>query len=192
MPPKDRDRTLACHSCPRQHFHHTLRRLPAVTSWGVSDPFLVGCHWAASSGWVTARSFSPGAVTRLLHTGQPLPAVRDLTTACHSCPFLHTHHTMRWLPGSTLSEVNGAFFVGCHSFAKCGYRVARSGCQVGLAGDGQLPRAIGAPGPRAHPGVHGALPLMPLPAPPPDPAAAPATYCVRRQRQVFRGVPLIQ
>ena len=63
---------------------------------------------------------------------------------------------------------------------------------MNLAGDGQLPRAIGAPGPRAHPGVHGALPLMPLPAPPPDPTAAPATYCVRRQRQVFRGVPLIQ
>lgn len=48
----------------------------------------------------------------MLHTGQPLPAVRDLTTACHSCPFLHSHQTSLWLPGEHLVRGERGVFRG--------------------------------------------------------------------------------
>lgn len=48
------------HSWPFSQRHHTFRWLPGSTSLGVSAPFLVGCHWAASSGHSVAKSVSPG------------------------------------------------------------------------------------------------------------------------------------
>lgn len=118
----------ACHSWPFSHSHHTFRCDPAVTSRGVRTPFLPGCHCRASSGCVDVRSFSPRSMARLAQTGQPAPATRDLTTACHSCPLPHTHHTSLWLPGSTCSGVRGSFFSGCHCFAISGNCDARSVC----------------------------------------------------------------
>lgn len=87
--------TVACHSWPLSHCHHTLRRVPATTSWGVKLPFLSGCHCRANSGWVAARSFSPGERRRLVQTGQPVPPMaRDFTMACHSWPFSQIHHAL--------------------------------------------------------------------------------------------------
>src|SRR5262249_44160852 len=46
---------VAGHVCPLAHSHHTFLPLPYVTSSGVSPSFFVGCHSAASWGWVTDR-----------------------------------------------------------------------------------------------------------------------------------------
>ena len=48
-----------CHSwsSPISHFHQTFLLLPGVTSFGVRDSFLVGCHSLTSSGWVSASDF---------------------------------------------------------------------------------------------------------------------------------------
>ena len=40
---------------------------------GVSAPFFVGCHSAASSGYSVARSLKPGSTARLAQKGQPFP-----------------------------------------------------------------------------------------------------------------------
>src|SRR5208337_1108397 len=44
---------MACHSWSfiLEHFHHTFRSEPAVTSFGVRVPFLDGCHSATRWGW---------------------------------------------------------------------------------------------------------------------------------------------
>mgnify|MGYP000163994202 CR=1 FL=1 len=61
--------TSACHSWPFSQRHHTFRWLPGSTSLGVSAPFLVGCHWAASSGHSVAKSVSPGHAMTPLQKG---------------------------------------------------------------------------------------------------------------------------
>lgn len=48
--PLTRALTAARHWWPLSQTHQTLRRLPGRTSWGVSVPFFVGCHWRARSG----------------------------------------------------------------------------------------------------------------------------------------------
>src|SRR5262249_30123824 len=55
-----------------------------------------------------------------LHLGQPAPAaVREITVACHSCPRLHRHHTLRLLPNMAADGVS-EFLSGCQSFAISG------------------------------------------------------------------------
>ena len=91
--------TSACHSWPFSQRHHTFRWLPGSTSLGVSAPFLVGCHWAASSGHSVAKSVSPGHAMTPLQKGQPVwLLVLLVTSACHSWPFPQRHHTFFLLP----------------------------------------------------------------------------------------------
>ena len=48
-------------TCPSGQSHQTLRLLPAVTISGVSAPLSVGCHSAAISGSMLARSLKPAS-----------------------------------------------------------------------------------------------------------------------------------
>ena len=61
MPAFARCLIMACHSCTlphdehfSKHSHQTLTWLPVVKSLGPLSPLLVGCHWRASSGCVSA------------------------------------------------------------------------------------------------------------------------------------------
>lgn len=45
-----------------------------------------------------------------LQIGQPLPAFLFAIIACHSCPWLHFHHTFLLLLGITSAGVNLLFF----------------------------------------------------------------------------------
>ena len=141
--PLTRAETAARHSWPLSQTHQTLRRVPGTTSAGVRSPFLVGCHWRASSGLLVARSLTPRRSARLLQTGQPAPETRLLIWARHSWPWGHCHQTRRWLPGSTSDGVRSPFLVGCHSAARSGERVARSVSP----GTGKRPEQYGQPVP---------------------------------------------
>ena len=65
--------TEVCQACPLPHCHQTRFSEPANTCSGVSAPFFVGCHSAASSGYSVARSLKPGSTARLAQKGQPFP-----------------------------------------------------------------------------------------------------------------------
>ena len=74
----------AIHSCPSEHFHHTLLLLPALTSRGVKSPFLFLAHSIASSGLIVSKSFIPYIITLLSQIGQPFPLCLAAISACHS------------------------------------------------------------------------------------------------------------
>ena len=46
---------LASHSWPMEQIHHVFLFEPGVKSLGVKEPFLVGCHSAASVGLILAN-----------------------------------------------------------------------------------------------------------------------------------------
>jgi hypothetical protein len=121
--------TVARHSWsePRGHFHQTWRPDPAEQSSGVSLPFFVGCHSAASSGCSEPSEFVTLARWPL-HIGQPWPLTkRVLTVACHtwSGPRGQRHQTLRTLPAVTSAGVSDPFRLGCHCLASSGERAAR-------------------------------------------------------------------
>lgn len=88
---------------------------------------MVGCHWAAISGYFVARSLKPGSTFLLAQYGQPpLRWVRVETTAWYSCPLSQIHQTLRLLAGAIWSGVRVPFLLGCHSLAMAGYWLARS------------------------------------------------------------------
>ena len=114
--PLDLSATLLFHSWPFSHCHHIFLLDPSVTSSGVSLPFFVGCHSLANWGFLVAKDVS--LATRLPEQyGQPLPFDLLQTTASHSWPLLHCHHTFLLDPSVTSSGVILPFFVGCHSLA---------------------------------------------------------------------------
>ena len=114
--PAVRDFTIARHSCPCGHSHHTSLWLPGSTSSGRRLPFFVGCHSPAISGKRAARSFSPGTTRLPPQLGQPVPLfARENTSACQVCPFGQRHHTRRLLPDVTTSGVRLPFFSSSHS-----------------------------------------------------------------------------
>ena len=57
--------------------------------------------------------------------GQPVPPVLCATEVCHSCLFLHNHHTFLPFLAVILSGVRFPFLEGCHSFATFGNLVRR-------------------------------------------------------------------
>lgn len=57
--PPVREAILAHQTCPCSQIHQTFFLLPCVTSYGVSVPFKVGCHWAAISGIQVNKSLNP-------------------------------------------------------------------------------------------------------------------------------------
>src|SRR5713101_6943583 len=59
------------------HCHQTFRSEPATTCSGVSEPFLVECHWAAMSGKSVASEFVFDTCLPA-QAGQPLPRVLSL------------------------------------------------------------------------------------------------------------------
>ena len=66
--------TLVCHSWSGLlgHRHQNFLCEPAGTLSGVTSPFLVGCHWAATSGNRVRREFVTEAFFPAQH-GQPVP-----------------------------------------------------------------------------------------------------------------------
>ena len=116
--PRVRLFAVALHSWsgPLGHFHQYLLLEPARTCTGVTLPFLVGCHWAAMSGWRAARELVTESFRPLQH-GQPLPAlVRLLTVVLHSWsgPAGHFHQHLLLEPAKTCSGETTPFLVGCH------------------------------------------------------------------------------
>ena len=58
--------------------------------------------------------------------GQAVPLVRLSIDAIHSCPLSQIHHTFLSEPTVTSNGVRVPFFIGCHSLARFGLRVAKS------------------------------------------------------------------
>jgi len=55
-----------------------------VTCVGLKLPFLVGCHCAASSGFIVARSLKPGHIARPLKNGHSNPELLFAIVDSHS------------------------------------------------------------------------------------------------------------
>jgi len=123
-------RTAACHSCPSGHCHQTLLFVPAVTSVGFNESFLVGCHCCASNGFTVCKSLKPATVTRPLSAGHPATERRVIlpTLRCHSCPSTHCHQTLRFEMAAISEGVSSPFFVGCHWAAVFGSTNPRLWC----------------------------------------------------------------
>jgi len=86
------------------------------------EPFLVGCHCAATSGWtevneLVTETFLPE------QQGQPLPKRVRLSIALShswSSPSEHFHQYFLCDLATTWSGVREPFFVGCHWTARFG------------------------------------------------------------------------
>ena len=120
--------TRASHSWsePSGHCHQYFPLDPATTWSAVTAPFLVGCHWAAMSGWRAARELVT-EVFKPLQNEQPVPLVRLLTVASHSWsgPSRHFHQYRLLEPARTCTGVTLPFLAGCHWAAMSGWRAAR-------------------------------------------------------------------
>jgi len=117
--PLTRPAMTAGHSCPFSHIHQTFLCEKAVTSFGVSLLFLVGCHCAAISGRLVSKQLSKQGFCPEQY-GQPLPLTLSPMAASHSCSFSHIHQTFLPDPEVTSFGVRSPFSVGCHSFASSG------------------------------------------------------------------------
>lgn len=125
--PPVREAILAHQTCPCSQIHQTFFLLPCVTSYGVSVPFKVGCHWAAISGIQVNKSLNPLSTLRIAQYGQPQAAwVRVRTGVFREWPFSHCHQTQRLLYRVTISGVRGAFFSMSHCAAILGNWLVRS------------------------------------------------------------------
>jgi hypothetical protein len=109
------------------HFHQTFLSEPAVRSYGVKEPFLVGCHSAARDACVVVRQFDSTAFRPRQH-GQPAELLVLLCiSAIHSWSSAtgHFHQTFLWEPALTLCGERPRFFSGCHWAATAGCVVPR-------------------------------------------------------------------
>lgn len=112
--------TLISVICPSGQTHFARNDDPTVTS---SEFFLLdGCHMAASSGRLDARSLKPFKTRMPAQNGHPLPRVRERTGASHSCPHCPRHRAGYDDPAETVSALR----LSTHSFTRCGCVDARS------------------------------------------------------------------
>jgi len=122
-------------SGPSEQCHQTLLWVPNGTSDGLSAPFLVGCHCAATSG----KRMSSRLVLESLNPRQqahPSPRkVRLCGGVSHSWSSAtgHFHQTFLFDPATTSPGVRSSFLVGCHSAANSGNRSANDSPGLGTA-----------------------------------------------------------
>jgi hypothetical protein len=118
-----RSRTLARHSCSgrTEHRHQQTREEVATTSSGAVRPFLSGCHSDAMKGKHTARLLVLETL-RFAQNGHPLPIVRLLGFARHTCSSLREqrHQMSRPEPALTEYGVSVPLRSGCHSATSSG------------------------------------------------------------------------
>ncbi len=105
--------TVASHSCPQFSPIHQIFWVAflLVMVCGVVVPFRVGCHCAAISGWVVARSLNPVRSLRLEQKGHSGVVPVCLSFVSNSCSLSHNHQFF-WLV--TAVGVGVMFRVGCH------------------------------------------------------------------------------
>lgn len=124
------------------HLHQTRRLEPAVTSAGVSVPFLAWSHSRAAAGARAAREFDQA--NRLPEqNGQPRP-LRWLGLACHrwSSAAGHRHQTGRVDPKEISDTSIGAFLLRSNSAARRGTSATLRSARMRVSW-GHLARARG-------------------------------------------------
>lgn len=80
----------AWYSCPTGQRHQTLRCEPGP-NWS-GEASLRGCHSATKPGECSLSAVRPRG-TYPAHCGQPVPATREWTWACQTCPSSHRQNT---------------------------------------------------------------------------------------------------
>ena len=109
-----------------EHIQYIIFFCPRVTSDGVRE-FRVGCHSAAKSGSVVARSLTPGTTTLFAQHGHPFPFALLHIFADQIYPhFLHFQYACALLPRPTVVGSTPVLFSKSHSCISSGITVGRS------------------------------------------------------------------